>query len=48
MQYIIAIIVKLKEKKKKKSNLSVLTKCEKDLKTWSVILQNETVPPVLR
>lgn len=47
MQYIIAIIVKLKEKKKK-SNLSVLTKCEKDLKTWSVILQNETVPPVLR
>lgn len=46
MQYIIAIIVKLKEKKK--SSLSVLTKCEKDLKTWSVILQNETVPPVLR
>lgn len=47
MQYIIAIIVKLK-KKEKNNNLSVLTKCEKDLKTWSVILQNETVPPVLR
>lgn len=33
---------------KKRIYLSVLTKSEKDLKTWSVMLQNETVPLKLR
>lgn len=42
MQHVITIIVQFKEKKK--IYLSVLTKSEEDLKTWSVILQTETVP----